>query len=69
MNEKYAILKPDKGSGVVLLKKDDYTNCMTGLFADTSKFCKVVDDNTITQLSTLQNYLRTIYNRGEITVD
>ena len=27
------------------------------------------DDNTITQLSTLQNYLRTIYNRGEITVD
>ena len=25
MNEKYAILKPDKGSGVVLLRKDDYT--------------------------------------------
>ena len=69
MNEKYAILKPDKGSGVVLLRKDDYTNFMTGLFADTSKFCKVTDDNTITQLSTLQNYLRTICNRGEITVD
>ena len=42
---------------------------MTGLFADTSKFCKVTNDNTITQLSTLENYLRTIYNRGEITVD
>ena len=35
MNEKYAILKPDKGSGVVLLSKEDYTNSMTALFADT----------------------------------
>ena len=67
MNEKFAILKPDKGNGVVLLKKEHYRNCMSELFADSSKFRKIAEDNTITQLSTLQNYLRTIHNRGEIT--
>ena len=32
LNEKYAILKPDKGNCIVLLKKDGYKNCMIGLF-------------------------------------
>ena len=42
---------------------------MTGLFADKTKFTKLKSDPTLTQLTTLQNYLRTIYNRGEITSD
>jgi hypothetical protein len=69
LGQKYAILRPDKGSGVVILKKLDYQSCMTGLFADKTKFKKIKSDPTLTQLTTLQNYLRTIYNRGEITSD
>ena len=43
---------------------------MTELFAGlNSKFCKLDKNNTLTQLTTLQNYLRTIYNRGEINDD
>ena len=42
---------------------------MTGLFADQTKFRKPKSDPTLTQLSTLQNYLRTIYNRGEISTE
>ena len=37
VREKYAILKPEKGNGIVLIKKTDYENCLTGLFADTTK--------------------------------
>ena len=67
LNLKYAILRPDKGNGIVLITKDDYKSCMTDLFSDTTKFKKVTQDTTLTQLTTLQNYLRTIYNRDEIT--
>jgi hypothetical protein len=42
---------------------------MTDLFSDTTKFKKVTQDTTLTQLTTLQNYLRTIYNRDEIQVE
>jgi hypothetical protein len=42
---------------------------MTGLFADETKFNKLKSDPTLTQLTTLQNYLRTIHKRGEITSD
>ena len=69
MNEKYAILKPDKGSGVALLKKEDYMNGMTELFADPYKFRKLDKNDTLTQLTTLQSHLRKIHNRGEINDD
>ena len=42
---------------------------MAGLFADRTKFKKLKSDPTLIQLSTLQNYLRTIYNRGEISTE
>ena len=69
LHERYAILKPNKGNGVVLIKKDDDKICITTLFSDTTKFKTVSKDNTLTQLTTLQNYLRKIYNRNEITKD
>ena len=40
---------------------------MTELFSNPTKFKKVNSDTTLTQLVTLQSYLRTIYNRNEIT--
>ena len=49
---KCAILKPDKGNGVVLMKIDDYRHCMTDLFSDETKFSKVTHDSSITQLTT-----------------
>ena len=64
---KYAILSPDKGYGVVILKRTDYQSCMMELFADKTKFTMLKEDPTLTQLTTLQNYLRTTHNRGEIT--
>ena len=67
LHHKYAILSPDKGCGVVILKRTDYQSCMIKLFADKIKFTMLKEDPTLTQLTTLQNYLRTIYNRGEIT--
>jgi hypothetical protein len=69
MNEKYAILKPDKGSGVVLLNTEDHMNGMTELFADPYKFRKLDKNDTLTQLTTLQSYLRKVQNRGEINDD
>ena len=42
---------------------------MTQLFAAPSKFCKLDKNKTLTQLKPLQNYLKTIYNRGEINND
>ena len=60
-------MKPDKGNGVVLININDYILCMTDLFSDKTKFSKVKVDSTLTQLNSLQNYLRTILNRGEIS--
>ena len=66
---KYAILRSDKGNGTVIITKDEYKLCMTVLFSDNNKFKKVTKDTTLTQLTTLQNYLHTIKSRDEITQD
>ena len=52
---------------VVLINLNDYILSMTQLFSDKNKFTKVHFDSTLTQLNTLQNYLRTILNCGEIS--
>ena len=57
----------DKGNGVVLIKIACYILSMTRLFSDKNKFRKVHFDSTLTELNTLQDYLRTILNRGEIS--
>jgi hypothetical protein len=66
LRKRYAILKPDKGNGVVLIKLTDYQTSMTALFSDPKKFKELHIDPSLTQLSSLQNYLRTIHNRNEI---
>ena len=38
LKERFAILKPDKGQGVVLLNKDNYTNTVERTFKDKIKF-------------------------------
>jgi hypothetical protein len=44
-------------------------NGMTELFADPYKFRKLDKNDTLTQLTTLQSYLRKVQNRGEINDD
>ena len=61
------ILKPDKGQGVVLIKNNDYKQSMERLFSDQRKFKVLNEDPTIRNLRTVQNYLNTLYNRGETT--
>ena len=62
-----AILKPDKRNGVVLINNVDYYQSLEHLFIDIKKFKQIDRDPTLTQLSTLQKYPRTLYNRGELT--
>ena len=60
------IMKPDEGNGIVLLNKEDYTNSMENFCTDKTKFKQLDSDPTITQLSSLQSYLRKLKN-NEIT--
>ena len=69
LKEKFVILKPDKGQGVVLLNINDYKRSVNELFQDSSKFNRVNTDPTITRMSSLINYLRQLCNRSEIDDD
>ena len=54
-------------NGVVLLNNRDYGNSVEQLFKDQIKF-KIFDkDPTITRTTNLQNYLRNVCHRGEIS--
>ena len=61
------IMKPDKGNGIVLLNKEDYTNSMENLLSKKTKFKQLDSDPTITRLSSLQSYLHKLENNNEIT--
>ena len=50
------IMKLDKGIGIVLLNKEDYTNSMENLFTNETKFKQLDSDPTITRLSSLESY-------------
>ena len=64
----FAILKSDKGNGIVLMKHSDYITSVKSLLNDT-KFKKIISDPTPTRLSSLQKYLSTLLKRGEITAN
>ena len=54
-------------NGVVLLDNQDYGNSVEQLFKDQIKF-KILDkDPTITRMVNLQNFLRNVCHRGEIS--
>ena len=61
------IVKPDKGQGIVLLKKEDNIKSMEPIFADKTKFKIVETDNTISRVENLKRYLNTMLSRSEIT--
>ena len=67
LKERMVIVKPDKGMGIVLIKKCDYINSLESIFNDESKFKKVDHDPTLTRIGTIKAYINTMMNRGEIT--
>ena len=66
LKEKVVLLAPDKGNGVVLLDKVDYTSSLEHLFEDRTKFRILKEDPTNTRFTSIQNFLRTLKKRGEI---
>ena len=69
LKKDYVLLKPDKGQGIVVLKREDYVSSVQRIFDDQRKFKKVYHDLTLRNLSTIQGYLSKLFNRGEISED
>ena len=69
LKKDYVLLKPDKGQGIVVLKREDYVSSVQRIFDDQRKFKKVYHDLTLRNLSTIQGYLSKLFNRGEISGD
>ena len=69
MNTLFSILKPDKGNGVVIMKKLDYISSVNSLFDNPLKFKKIPPDHTSIRLTSLHNYLSSLLKRGEISGD
>ena len=67
LKERVVLLAPDKGNGVVILEKDDYKGSIEELFADRTKFRILEEDPTNSRLTTLQNFLKALKKRGEIS--
>ena len=69
LKKDYVLLKPDKGQGIVVLKREDYVSSVQRIFDDQRKFKKVYHDLTLRNLSTIQGYLSKLFNRGEFRED
>lgn len=67
MTKTLSILKPDKGNGIVVLKRSNYVTSLKSIFENKTKFTRLTNDPTSTRLNTLQNYLLTLRNRNEIS--
>ena len=48
------------------MNHNDYINSLRKIFDDSTKFKKLTKDPTITRLTTVHNYLYTLFKRGEI---
>ena len=62
LRNKFGILKQDKGQGIVLMNHNDYINALRKIFDDSTILKKLTKDPIITRLTTIQNYLNTLFN-------
>ena len=58
------IVRPDKGSGVVILDRDIYDRKILEIINDTTKFEKLEDNPTLTREGQLQRFLRKIKDKN-----
>ena len=63
-NKNIAICKPDKGNGVGVLDRSDYSAKMIKIISDSSKFVELPDDPTIKREKSLQEYLYYLKTKG-----
>ena len=61
-DKEIVILRPDKGSGVVVLNRRDYEKLIKNLINDKTKFKELSEYVTIKRESILQRFLRTLKN-------
>ncbi|CAH8524172.1 unnamed protein product [Dicrocoelium dendriticum] len=62
------VLKPDKGTGVVIMNKLDYKNKMYEILGDESKFQEDQSETTVTQIEKrVTNQLKLLLQHGMIT--
>ena len=66
-NKDIVILRPDKGSGTVILNRDDYIKKLSDIISDTSKFKKLSPDPTLLREGQLQRFLRKPKNQQFFT--
>ena len=70
-NKDIVITRPDKGQGVVIMKRTDYTKKMLSILQDASKFKLLGDcateDHTLRAERSLQNLLRDLTKTGEVS--
>ena len=62
-NKDIVILRPDKGSGTVILNRDEYIKKLSDIIGDTSKFTKLYADPTLLREGQLQRFLRKLQNK------
>ena len=63
-NKDIVILRPEKGSGVVIMNKITYKSNMHELLNDKSKFKQLTSDPTKVREGQLQRYLRKLNTKG-----
>ena len=61
------LLKPDKSNGIVLVNCLSYKNWVRQMFSDRTKFHKIHENPTFRELNALQEYLRKLKERKEIS--
>ena len=65
-NNEIVVLKPDKGNGVVILNRSDYTESILNIINDTHKFKELYSDPTIIREGKLQRFLRDLKKNDKI---
>ena len=65
-NKNIVILRPDKGSGTVILNRDDYIKKLSDIVSDTLKFKKLSADPTLLRGGQLQRFLSASFFTKEV---
>ena len=63
-NKQILILKPDKGSGIVILNRNHYDKMLNDMISDQSKFKKLKSDPTKLREGQLQRYLLSLNKKN-----
>ena len=66
LKEEVCLLNPDKGYGVVIMDKKDYSESINHFFSERTKFKIIKEDPTSSRMRALQNYIRKLKKQGQI---